>query len=172
MPPASWFPGSLGTITPIRLGSPPTSSTPKNDSTRAARTERAAGSRPTSPSTGRISASGTGQGQADQARHSGHTSSPYLLRPRYYEIEMVSPVPAPMAVAEWVFQLIGKHADPSRAIAEYWDPRPDWVIWEYMDWGMTIIRETAPVPDPTHVAISLHGEDRKRAEAEWPVDRL
>lgn len=91
------------------------------------------------------------------------------LPPHYYEIEMAAPVKAPMAVAEWGFQLIDHHVDPTPAITEYWAPRPALKVWEYLDREMTIVGEIGPPADPRGLALSLHGEDRKTMKAEWPL---
>lgn len=82
---------------------------------------------------------------------------------------MASPVKAPVPVAEWVFQLLAHHADPSSAIEEYWAPRPKWHVWEYWGHEMTIVREISAPADPTGLALFLHGEDRKMVKAEWPL---
>lgn len=55
-------------------------------------------------------------GEAKRARARGDAASPYLLPPHYYEIEMAAPVKAPMAVAEWVFQLFVHHQGEADAL--------------------------------------------------------
>ncbi|MGH9461140.1 MAG: hypothetical protein ACRD1X_07970 [Vicinamibacteria bacterium] len=107
--------------------------------------------------------------EAKRAKACGDAASPYLLPPRYYEIEMAAPVKAPMAVAEWVFQLVAHHVDPAPAITEYWAPRPAWRVWEYLDREMTVVGETGLPTDPRGLALLLHGEDRKTVKANWPL---
>ena len=108
-------------------------------------------------------------GEAKRARSRGDAASPYLLPPRYSEIEMASPVKGPMAVAEWVLQLIAHGADPARAIEEYWSPRLAWRVWEYLGREMTIVDETGAPADPVGLALHLHIEDRKMVQAKWPL---
>ena len=108
-------------------------------------------------------------GAAKRASTCGDAASAYLLPPRYYQIEMATPVKTPMAVAEWVVQLIARHVDPTPAITEYWAPRSVWRVWEYLGREMTLIGEIGPPADPRGLALFLHGEDRKRAEQEWPL---
>lgn len=108
-------------------------------------------------------------GEETRARSRSDAGSPYLLLPHYYEIQMASAVKAPMAVAEWVFQLLDHHADPTPPIAEYWAPRREWRVWEYLDRDITIVGEMVPPTDPTGLALFLHAEDRKAVKAEWPL---
>jgi hypothetical protein len=108
-------------------------------------------------------------GEATRARSRGDAASPYLLRPHYYEIEMASPMKGPLAVAEWVFQLIEHGADAAPATEEYWSPGPTWRVWEYLGREMTIVNETDTPSDPTGLALHLHIEDRKTVKARWPL---
>jgi hypothetical protein len=108
-------------------------------------------------------------GEAKRAPSCGAAASPYLLPPRYYEIEMAAPVRGPMAVAEWVFRLITHGADPAPAIEEYWSPRGAWRIWEYLGREMTIVEETGAPRDPMGLALHLHLEDRKTVQTVWPL---
>jgi len=107
--------------------------------------------------------------QEARARACGDAASPYLSRPHYYEVEMDTPVEAPLAVAGWVFKLLNAGADATAPIKEYWAAGRGWKISEYMDAKMHVIRETAAAVDRTNVAHFTFGEDWKKAAAMWPL---
>jgi hypothetical protein len=108
-------------------------------------------------------------GEAKRVRADGDTGSPYLLPPHYYQVMMAAPVKGPMAVAEWVLQLLEHGADPTDAIEEYWSPRRSWRVWEYLDREMTIVDETESPKDPVGLALHLNIEDRRIVKATWPL---
>ncbi|MBK9288326.1 MAG: hypothetical protein IPN38_11750 [Flavobacteriales bacterium] len=75
------------------------------------------------------------------------------LKAKLYEVELTNPIGCPMAM----IAVIMKHGyDPDVSLAsEYWNPKAEWNILEYMSPVMKIVSQV-PMPDKMDISLA-HG---------------
>jgi hypothetical protein len=82
---------------------------------------------------------------------------------KYYKVEMIDPVKAPMCLTDRIHTLGRSHSSIDAIVAEYWNPTLKWSYYEYLSAEMKIIGLVTPSMED-RVSQGAYNNDRELAQ--------